>query len=261
MSAPPVPPFFEPFGRRPFAFFPAIQNVAHNKWFYRKSTWSEVLVENTRTHEEIWIPRRYLGELSRVDEPVMMVGLMLELELHAGRILPAERRVIEMPLAVNEGPRPRIQRPPAQGPAAVVGIRVESPAQSRMARFILGGISLGIVGCVLLVSFYRGGVLGNRIVYGLVTRSDLALASLDNYDSIVWRLGRPAEERWQSTGSGLQHGLLGYPRRGLYIILRGHDRSDAHYIGALDRNWNPVHSVELPGQGSSYWLLRALPRF
>src|SRR5580698_849718 len=131
MSAPPVPPFLEHPGRRPFSFYPPIRNVPHNKWFYRKASWSEVLVENTRTHEEVWIPRRYLGDISRLDEPVMMVALLKELEWQAGRILPAQRRVIEMPLAVNEGPRPlQRERPIAAGSAPVIGIRVEDGSPS-----------------------------------------------------------------------------------------------------------------------------------
>ena len=31
---------------------------------FRKATWSEVLVYNVKTNEEIWIPRRFLGEVS-----------------------------------------------------------------------------------------------------------------------------------------------------------------------------------------------------
>jgi hypothetical protein len=63
-----------------------------------------VLVRNTKTNEEVSVPRRYLGEISRVDAPVMIVGLLAELEYRAGAVWPAERRVIEMPRAVNDGP-------------------------------------------------------------------------------------------------------------------------------------------------------------
>jgi len=262
MSAPPVPPFLEHPGRRPFSFYPPIRNIPHNKWFYRKATWSEVLVANSRTHEEVWIPRRYLGDVSRLDEPVMLVGLLKELEWQGGRILPVQRRVIEMPLAVNEVTRPRSlehQVPP--GMAQVVGIRVEDGSPSRMLKLLIGGISMGIVGCVLVVSFYRGGVLGNHL-YAPLSQSDLGgLGPQDDREAVVRRLGPPAEERWHAAGSAAQLGVLVYPRRGLYIILRGSNRGDSRYVGALDRNWNPVRSVELPGQGDSATMLQSLPRF
>jgi hypothetical protein len=261
MSAPPVPPFLEHPGRRPFSFYPPILNVPHNKWFYRKASWSEVMVENTRTHEEVWIPRRYLGDITRLDEPVMVVNLTKELEWQSGRILPAQRHVIEMPRAVNEDPRPRRSETsvPA-GIARVIGIRVEDGSPSRLLKLLVGGISLGIVGCVLLVSFYRGGVLGNHLNVP-VLQSDLGLGAQDNRESVLRRMGPPAEEHWYETGSAVQFGVLGYPRRGLYIILRGSDRLSSRYIGALDRNWNPVRAVELPGQGNSYPILRSLQRY
>src|SRR5438477_6201964 len=148
MSVPPVPPPLEQMGQRPFSFYPPISNIVHNEWAYRRATWSEILVQNTKTNEQIWVPRRFLVAVSRVDEPVMIVGLTKELEYKAGTLWPLERRVIEMPRAVNEGPRPSVPEP-ASSPAHVVGIRLESSAESRIGRLILGGIALGIVGCVL----------------------------------------------------------------------------------------------------------------
>jgi len=41
----------------------------------------------------------------------------------------------------------------------------------------------------------------------------------------------------------------------------GPEGGAARYIGALDWNWRPAHAVELAGYGSSYGLLRRLPRF
>ena len=74
MAVPPAPPPLEQLGPRPFSFYPAIGNIAHNEWLYQRATWSEVLIRNTKTAEEIWVPRRLLGEISRIDEPVMIVG-------------------------------------------------------------------------------------------------------------------------------------------------------------------------------------------
>ena len=117
MAVPPIPPPLAQLGGRPFSFYPAILNAGHNEWIYRSATWSEVLVRNTKTNEEVSVPRRYLGEISRVDAPVMIVGLLAELEYRSGVVWPAERRVIEMPRAVNDAPRPRIAR--AAGGAAL----------------------------------------------------------------------------------------------------------------------------------------------
>src|SRR6266446_9838837 len=105
MSIPPIPPPLETLGPRPFSFYPAILNIEHNEWLYRKSTWSEILVYNVKTGEEIWIPRRFIGELSRIEDPVVIVGLIKELEYRGGAVLPYQRRVIEMPIAVGDTPR------------------------------------------------------------------------------------------------------------------------------------------------------------
>src|SRR6516162_8562938 len=84
MSLPPIPPQLEHLGTRPFSFYPAILHIDHNEWLFRKATWSEVLVVNCKSGEEIWIPRRFLGEVSRVEDPVLIVGLNRELEYKGG---------------------------------------------------------------------------------------------------------------------------------------------------------------------------------
>lgn len=261
MSLPTAPPALEELGQRPFSFYPAILNIAHNEWMYRKAAWSEVLVQNTKTHEEIWVPRRFVGSVSRIDEPVMIVGLTKELEYKAGSLWPAERRVIEMPRAVNEGPVGQPPAAPASTPASVVGIKLESGTESRIGRMVLGGIALGIVACVLIVSLYRGGIVGNRVIYQPVMQNDLGLSAADDYHAVVRLLGTPAEDRWKSETGEMQYRLLGYPRQGFYVLLMGRERGAARYIGAMDRNWNPVHSVDLPGRINSVLLLRSLKRF
>jgi hypothetical protein len=105
MPIPPIPPPLESLANRPFSFYPAIINIEHNEWLYRKATGSEVLVNNANTGEDLWIPRRFLGELSRIDDPVVIVGLNKELEYRGGAVWPYQRRVIQMPLAVNDAPR------------------------------------------------------------------------------------------------------------------------------------------------------------
>jgi hypothetical protein len=263
MAVPPIPPPLAQLGSRPFSFYPAILNASHNEWIYRSATWSDVLVRNTKTNEEVSVPRRYLGEISWVDAPVMIVGLVAELEYRSGLVLPAERRVIEMPRAVNDAPRPRIARAPAGG-AVVVGIRLENDTTSRVGKLVLGGVALGVAGCVLAISLFRGGVIATRAFYAPFTRADLPLTADDDRDSVLHALGEPAVERWRSgwgEQSAEQYELLAYPRHGLYVILMGHDRASVRYIGAMDWNWRPAHAVDLAGYGSSYGLLQRLPRF
>lgn len=75
-----MPPPLDQIGQRPFSFYPAILGIEHNEWLLRRATWSELLVYNTKTEQELWVPRRFLGEISSIDEPVMIVGLLKELE-------------------------------------------------------------------------------------------------------------------------------------------------------------------------------------
>jgi hypothetical protein len=263
MAVPPIPPPLAQVGGRPFSFYPAILNAGHNEWIYRSATWSDVLVRNTKTNEEVSVPRRYLGEISRVDAPVMIVGLLAELEFRSGAVWPAERRVIEMPRAVNDAPRPRLARPPADG-AVVVGIRLENDSNSRVGKLVLGGVALGVAGCVLAISLFRGGVIATRAFYAPFSQADLPFTQDDDYSAVVRALGQPQAERWRSGSMEQrteQYELLAYPQRRLYVILMGHDRGGLRYIGAMDWNWRPAHAVELAGYGSSYGLLGRLPRF
>ncbi len=263
MAVPPIPPPIAQLGRRPFSFYPAILNAGQNEWIYRSATWSEVLVRNTKTNEEVSVPRRYVGEISRVDAPVMIVGLLAELECRAGVVWPVERRVIEMPRAVNDSPRPRMAQSAAVR-APVVGIRLESERTSRVGRVVVGGVALGVAGCVLAISLFRGGVIATRAFYAPFSQADLPFTPEDDYSTLVRALGPPAEERWRSGTSGAdleQYQLLAYPQRKMYVILMGPDRTSAHYIGAMDWSWHPAHAVDIAGYGSSYGFLRRLPKF
>jgi hypothetical protein len=192
----------------------------------------------------------------------MIVGLLAELEYRAGVVWPVERRVIEMPHAVNAAPRPRLAQSPAAR-APVVGIRLESQRTSRVGKVVVGGVALGVAGCVLAVSLFRGGVIATHAFYSPAFQVDLPLSPEDDYAAVVRTLGQPAGERWRPVTpgtAGQQYEMLAYPQRKLYVILMGPDRSGARYIGAMDWNWHPAHAVDL-GRGSSYGLLRRLPKF
>jgi hypothetical protein len=256
MPVPPVPPPLDQVGARPFSFYPAIIGIERNEWAFRKTTWSEVLVFNPHANLELWIPRRFVGEVSRIDEPVVIVGLVKELEYRGGTVLPHERRVIEMPRAVNESPRPAGVEPrPEPRQAPVSGIKLESGAESRIGKMMLIAIAAGILACIAVVLILRDG--GNRIAYTTVVQNDLGFTASDDYWSIVNRLGKPSEDRWRSANGELQYRLLAYPRQNLSIILMGSDRKDTHYIGALDAGWHVVHSIN----SDTEMMLRKLKRF
>ena len=142
----------------------------------------------------------------------------------------------------------------------MVGIRLESERTSRVGKVVVGGVALGVAGCVLAISLFRGGVIATRAFYGPAVRVDLPLTPDDDSFAVIHVLGQPAVERWSDAG-GEQYELLAYPQRRLYVILMGPDRGGARYIGAMDWNWHPAHAVDLAGYGSSYSLLKRLPRF
>src|SRR5690348_17256396 len=139
MAVPLLPGSVEQIGRRPFAFYPAIVGIEHNAWILRRITWSGVEVANRKTSQEVFIPRRFLGEVSLIGEPYLIVGLIKELEHKEGAVIPHQRRVIEMPRAVNQGIPARPFTHAA--PAPVVGIRSEVGAQSRTGRRLLTWIA------------------------------------------------------------------------------------------------------------------------
>lgn len=263
MPVPPIPPPLESLGQRPFAFYPPILGLEHNEWIYRRATWSEIIVLNTKTNAEIWVPRRFVGEVSRVDEPMMIVGLLKELEFKAGQVMPHERRVIEMPRVVNGGPAPPLTDAPATAspPAAVVGIRLENNAERRVGKLISIVLVVSITACVLIVSFYRGRLSGSQVTYRAVMQSDLDLTGQDDYFAVVRKLGQPTEDHWRAGAGAMQYRVLVYPDRQLNVVLMGSEKDKALYIGALDQNWRPIHGVTLPNGGDTSSLLRQLRRF
>src|SRR5579872_5544126 len=260
MSTPPIPPPLDHLGSRPFSFFPAILNIEHNEWLYRKATWSEILVYNVKSGEELWIPRRFLGEIALIEDPVLIVGLVKELEYRGGVVAPHRRRVIEMPLAV--GDRLRTPAVPRPEPAPVVGIRLEPGTETRIGRLILGALMAGIVGTLAVVMATKEGVLRPRHVYNAAQdTSFLDLTARDDYYSIIARLGRPEQEHSITKAGDLEFQSLWYPQRSYYAILMGADHNSLRYIGAMDKDWNVVHSVSMKGGVNTASMLRGLAKF
>ena len=254
MATPPVPPLVEPWSDRPFSFYPPILNIEHNEWRLRKETWSEMQVVNSKTGLEVWVPRRYLGEVSCIDKPVMIVGLTKELEYKAGTVWPHARRVVSMPGAFET--QSRHGETTAEAPSPPTGARLQSGPESRVSHLIAGALVLSIVVCILVVAISQ-----RSVSYHGIEQLALNLAADDDYYSIVRKVGAPSEDRWREGTGELQYRLLGYRGKPYSLILMGTDRQNAHYIGAMDKDWKPIDFVQLAKGGSTLSMLRRLPRF
>lgn len=262
MAGSPIPSKLDELRDRAFSFYPPIVNVDHNEWVFKQSNWSEVLVENRKSGLEVWIPRAYMGDVSKVDEPVMIVGLKRELEYRGGSVWPFQRRVIEMPA------NPVTAMVPAGGdeaevgrPSAIERLRMDSGAESGISKMIGIALAIGIAAAALFVFVYQQRTSNSRVEYKGVLQAELGLTSQSDYFDVVRKLGPPAEDRWKSDLGERQYRLLAYPKQNVVIILMGADRKSIHYIGAKDLDWKTVHSVELPGGRNTDSILRSLEKF
>jgi hypothetical protein len=256
MSVPSMPSPLEQFGPRPFSFYPPILNIEHNEWVYQKSTWSEMLVKNAKTGTELWVPRRFLGEVSSIDEPVMIVGLLKELRYQAGAVWPSERRIFQMPKGLSRAAAP--DGAPVLAPGGLSAMRMDSAAEGRIGRLIVAALVLGVLACFLVISIFRGRA-GDRVRYEAIIQSSLGLTPADDYHAVVRKLGAPSGEAWLSEEGALQYRALRY--REVTVILMGTERNQEHYIGAMNREWKPVDTVQLPGGRNTGSMLRSLRRF
>jgi hypothetical protein len=260
MASPPLPPALEHLAARPFSFYPPIVGVEHNEWRYRKGTWSEILVLNCGTEEEVWIPRRFIGEVSRTDDPVLIVGLTRELEYKAGAVWTFQKRVLQMPPAAPSLVKPAEESAAEPKPAPVVGIRLE-PSDKRVFRLIVIALAVAIGMYMVAMNLNRIGDLRQRnVVFTAADQSFLDLKARDTYSGIVAKLGQPGQDRSQEVGT-IHYRALAYPDRRYTVILMGPDRETAHYIGVMDDNWKPMHSVEMHTGGTTLSLLLDLKRF
>ena len=256
VPAPHIPTPLEQLGHRPFSFYPAIRNIQHNEWQFRRAHPTEIQVVNTKSLQEFWIPRGFLSGVSSIEEPVVIVGLLKELEHREGIVVPHVRRVIEMPLAANDVPRPRMAAAESRQLAQVVGIRLESGEESRKSRKLLGAVAAGILTCVVGMVIFRDATAGSRArFFGAVSRLSLPFTGSDDYESVVGRIGYPETSRTRALPDGRAFYLLRYPERGFTVVLLGSDRVSALYLGALGRGGRVVHSVMLPDGRDSTGLL------
>ena len=239
-----VPQSIEQLGERTFSFFPAIVGVEHNEWLFREATWSEVLVENVKSEQEIWVPKRYIGQVAKVDEPMAIVGLTKEIEFRSGSIVPHTRRVIEMPRAVNEGPRPSAE--PVAEVARMSTMQsiagVSSGSDSKIGKLLLIGIAAAVLLLVVAVGLFRSS--DKRVSFTPVVQSEIVFGARDDYFAVERRLGKPAEDKWRSDQGEIQYRYLWYPEQGIAVILMGSDRDRVQYIGELDKEGRVIHSVD-----------------
>jgi len=247
MPAAPIPPAFERLGGRRFLFYPAILRVPANEWTFRHATWSEVMVRNASSGRDLWISRRFLGELSeRGRDPV--VSLLEKLEFRNGYVYPCRRRVIEMPLGGSSSAldQQRGRR------AAVVSIRLEARNESRASRMAGSAVALGVLGCLAVVGYsLQGGDAHRRAAVSSLERTYLALSGADTYRTVILALGVPDRERWVVTSSGNRIRLLNYADRGFQAVLLPQPGVDDRYAGAVDERGRILQSVVLPNGGLS----------
>ena len=103
-------------------------------------------------------------------------------------VVPFQRRVIEMPVAV--GGRPAVasaaERP---APGLIVGIRMASAQDKRVFRLIGGAVTVAILLYILAVSLSR-----QRVVFTTRDQTYLGLSARDDRTEVVVKLGEPATD-------------------------------------------------------------------
>jgi hypothetical protein len=256
MSIAPLPTPLQHLGGRRFSFYPPIRNLEPNEWLYRRATWSECVVVNAQSGEEVWVPRIFLGEVSRIDEPVMLVRLNRELEWRRGAIIPLERRVIELPVAVNDS-RPA-SRPPHLAP--VINIRLEQKPETRAWKWIGVAAVLGAVACTIFADVARQSQSHQRTDLYRGYRSYMQLGPGDDYTSTVRKLGTPARVGYRVIGDRVFRSLS-YPSRRYSVVLMGPSRDELRYIGTLDPQGRVLDAVRSPDGSSVESRLYSLPPF
>jgi hypothetical protein len=268
MQGPNLPPPFDDIGRRQFSFYPSITNAEPNEWLLRNANWSEVQVVNSRTRQEIWIPRQYVGCISETDDPLLIVDLTKELEFREGAVWPRVKRVIEMPLAANGNanearlkPWLRSAREERTTPAPVIGIRLEDSAASKKGRVAAYlGVGAALLSLLVVVVF-RDWVFAPHVTAAPASEARLGLTGSDDYAAVIRVLGQPATDTWYPARS-LPLCALTYPQRDLMVILTGPDREHLRYAGAVDLRRRVIdRAAPIHGRPGSAAALANLPIF
>jgi hypothetical protein len=251
---------FEELTGRLFSFYPPILNIEHNEWQLKKAEWSEVLVENPKMDIELWVPRTWLGEISKVDEPHVIVGLKREVEYKGGALVPYHRKVVGMPQAHSAPPLPITAIP--RRLTVAEEIRSPSGPETKLAKGLLITLAAALVLIVLAVGLSRLRSEGGTISFKAQDQRTLSLTADSTYIDVIQKLGAPEEDHWRPGGGERRYRALTYKKEGMIILLMGPEQDNgARYIGAKDLEWNTVHSVALPGGRSTDATLASLKRF
>ena len=214
-----------------------------------------------RRHEceyrpEVWIPRQFLGEVSGVDEALMIVGLNRELEWRSGAISPRERRVIEMPvlpMAVNDN---RSASVGSAHLAPVINIRLETKPETRTWKWIGVAVVLGAVASTILANIAWQSQPRMRADFFRNYRPWLQLTAADDYASTIRKMGTPVSVHSSQSGDRIFESLV-YSRGRYSIILMGPTRDTARYIGTLDSHGRVIDALRLRDGSNSEPLLHS----
>lgn len=256
------PPPLNQLAGREFSFHPSIGNLETNLWRLVEANWSEFLVENLGDQTQVWVPRRYLGDVSASDRPVMIVGLNRPLDYKAGQVWPVQKRVIEMPRVPVGDPFGAPAGEEASRPSHALsnGLRLDA-SEKKVGRLILVALAGSVLLVALVITYFRGMESGEMVSYKPVVQESLGLGPEDDYFAVVRKLGNPQSDRWKAEGESIQYRVLEYPQRNLSVILAGQDRKQALYVGAMDKDWKVVDSVNQRGGSNTYRVLSKLPKF
>jgi hypothetical protein len=257
-----TPPLDQIAGRE-FSFYPSVNGIEENLFRLLDADWTEFEVENVAAGTKFWMPRRFLGEVSATDKPVMIVGLNRTLEYKAGQVWPVQKRVIEMPRVPTGAPTmdAPLDAKAAGGLDGLSGKLRLDASEKKVGRLIVVSIVAAIVLVAVALAVFRGNRTGENLTYQTVVQENLGLGPDDDYYAVVRKLGTPREDRWKEPAETVQYRVLAYPERRLFVILAGGERKDARYVGALDGNWRVVDSVTQKGGSSTYTVLQRLRRF
>lgn len=258
------PPPLDQLAERDFSFYPSIDNVPENLWHLVEANWSEFLVENKADQTQVWVPRRYLGDVSSTDKPVMIVGLNRPLELKAGQVWPVQKRVISMPRvpAPLETPEDAEKLRAANPADSMLGAAIRlDDSEKKVGRLILFALGGALLVVALVIFVFRSERSGGLVQYKGVVQESLGLGPEDDYFGVVRKLGEPAGDRYKASGENMHYRVMLYPSRKLNVILAGRERDQVRYIGAMDADWKVVDSVTQKGGSNTYAVLSRLPRF
>jgi hypothetical protein len=251
---------FEEIVGRSFSFYPPILNIDHNEWVLKKAEWSEILVENPAMGLELWVPRTWLGEISKVEEPRLIVGLRREVEYKGGSLVPYHAKVVGMPQAHSAPPLPISMVP--RKPSIAEEIRGPAGPEGNLAKGLLVALAVALVAIILAVGLSRMRSAGGTVTFQALEQRNLTFTADSTYFDVLQKLGSPEEDHWRPGGGERQVRALTYKKEGIVVLLMGPDQNDgARYIGAKDMDWNTVHSVALPGGRTTEATLASIKRF